>query len=60
MIKSPQVAARLGVNYWRLMNLLRSRKIPPPPKDSSGDYVWSKRHVEAAKKALDRKASPIE
>ena len=40
-IKTPEVADALGVNYYRLVGLLRSRRIPAPRKDSSGDYAWS-------------------
>jgi hypothetical protein len=51
-LKTRAVADALGVPYHRLFELLRSRKIAPPPKDSSGDYVWLSEHVEAARQAL--------
>jgi hypothetical protein len=51
-LKTPVVARELGVGYWRLLGLLRSGKINPPVKDSSGDYLWSARDLEAARAAL--------
>ena len=50
--KSPAAAQALGISYWSLINLLRSRKLAPPRKDSSGDYLWTKRDLAAARKAL--------
>lgn len=50
--KSPTAAVELGISYHQLINLLRSRKITPPQKDSSGDYLWSDDDLAAARLAL--------
>lgn len=50
--KSPVAAQALGISYWSLINLLRSRRLAAPRKDSSGDYLWTKRHLAAARMAL--------
>lgn len=50
--KSPTAARELGISYYQLFGLLRSDKLPPPEKDSSGDYVWTDADMEAARKAL--------
>jgi hypothetical protein len=50
--KTPAVADLLGVTYWRLINLLRSRRLVPPAKDTSGDYVWAEADIERARVVL--------
>jgi hypothetical protein len=50
--KTPAAADELGVNYWRLIDLLRNKKIPPPQRDTSGDYVWTDADLAAARAAL--------
>jgi len=50
--KSPVAAKELGISYYRLISLLRSEKLAPPRKDSSGDYVWTDEDVAAARKVL--------
>jgi predicted site-specific integrase-resolvase len=50
--KSPTAAQELGISYARLINLMRSGKLAPPKKDSSGDYLWTEADMEAARKAL--------
>jgi hypothetical protein len=50
--KTPAVADEIGVSYVRLYNLLRYRKIDPPARDTSGDFVWSPKDVDAAQKAI--------
>jgi hypothetical protein len=61
--KSPTAARELGVSYHQLAGLLRSRKIPPPQKDSSGDYIWTDEDLDRARQALAvdlrRKRQPI-
>jgi hypothetical protein len=51
-VKTPVAAQRLNVPYYRLISLLRCRKIAPPSKDSSGDYLWTEEDLEAARRAL--------
>jgi hypothetical protein len=50
--KTPVAARELGVTYHQLIGLLRFSKIDPPPRDSSGDYVWSDADLERARRAL--------
>lgn len=59
-LKSREVVILLDTTYWRLVSVLRSGKMPQPQKDVSGDFVWSKRDIANARKALQmdrRKAS---
>ena len=51
-VKTRQVARQLGITYWHLISLLRSDKLPPPAKDASGDFVWSRRDLANARRAL--------
>jgi hypothetical protein len=52
VLKTPAIADTLGIPYWRVNQLIRSREFRPPMKDSSGDYVWLPEDVERLKKAL--------
>jgi hypothetical protein len=60
--KTAGVARLLDTPYHRLWNLIRSGRLTPPPKDSSGDYVWTDTDVERARAALriDRRRHPTE
>jgi hypothetical protein len=51
-IKSKEAAEQLGISYWRLQSMLRSKKFPPPDKDASGDYVWTAHDLGRARAAL--------
>ncbi len=53
--KSSAAAHELGISYSRLIRLLRSEKLKPPQKDSSGDYVRSGEDLAAARNALRTK-----
>ena len=50
--KSPVAARELGISYSRLISLLRSERLRPPQKDSSGDYLWTEQDLAAAREAL--------
>jgi hypothetical protein len=50
--KTPAAAEHLGTTYHKLIGLLRFRKIKPPQRDSSGDYVWTPEDLERARQAL--------
>jgi hypothetical protein len=50
--KTPMAAAACDCTYWELIGLLRSGRLTPPAKDSSGDYVWTPEDVERARAAL--------
>ena len=52
-VKTLAVARTLGVPYYALTFLIRAGKIKPPPKDTSGDYVWSDTDIASARRALD-------
>jgi hypothetical protein len=52
--KTPIVADLLGVGYYRLISLMRSRRLAPPAKDTSGDYIWTDADIDRARRALDR------
>jgi hypothetical protein len=51
-LKTPAAADLPGVAYWRLIGLLRSKRLPAPQKDSSGDYLWTPEDIERARQAL--------
>lgn len=51
-MKTRDVEKLLGVGYYRLFRLVRVGHIPPPAKDSSGDYVWSPEDIERARQVL--------
>jgi hypothetical protein len=53
--KTPAAADLLGVPYHVLFELLRARRIRPPAKDSSGDYVWLAEDIERARLALENR-----
>jgi hypothetical protein len=60
--KTPGAADELGVSYSRLINLIRFRRMDPPAKDSSNDYVWTEQDLERARQALAagrRKRKPV-
>jgi hypothetical protein len=50
--KTPIAADEIGCSYSQLIGLLRYRKIRPPQRDSSGDYLWSDADLRRAKAAL--------
>jgi hypothetical protein len=51
-LKTPVAAQQLKVTYNQLINLIRYRRIPPPRKDSSGDYLWSEEDLAIAVQAM--------
>jgi hypothetical protein len=53
-LKSPLAARELGITYHQLIGLLRFGKIDPPPRDSSGDYLWFPEDLRHARRALAR------
>jgi len=46
------VADHLGTSIHRIVELIRTRKITPPPKDGGGRYCWFPDDVERARLAL--------
>jgi hypothetical protein len=60
--KTPVAARELGITYHRLIGLIRFDKIPPPTRDSSGDYLWTDADIERARQAVAamRKREPAE
>ncbi len=55
--KTPEAARAAQASIWQMYYLVRTNKIPAPPKDSSGDYIWGARDVEAARRALRARQS---
>jgi hypothetical protein len=55
--KTSDVMRQEGVGYWWLMTRIRSGKLPPPRKDSSGDFVWSDEDIARVRqlKALPKR-----
>jgi hypothetical protein len=51
-LASGAAADRLGVPYYVLFQLIRARRITPPPRDSSGRYLWFADDLERANKAI--------
>ena len=62
-LKTPIAAKTLGVAETQLYSLLRKGKIPPPAKDSSGDYCWTPADLDAARQAMEarrqRQSKPV-
>lgn len=54
--KTTCVARQLGISYWRLLGFIRSGRLAPPPKDTSGDYVWSRAQIQAVRRLIDADA----
>jgi len=52
-LRSPKVAWRPKVPYYRLFRLIRVGQIKPPMRESGGDYVWTEKDVEATRQALE-------
>jgi hypothetical protein len=50
--KTPAAARELGVTVYRLHSLIRGGKLPPPQKDTSGDFIWTDADVDRARRAL--------
>jgi hypothetical protein len=51
--KTPAAADQLGIPYSRLISLMRSKRVTPPPKDSSGDYVWTPCDLDRVRQVLE-------
>jgi hypothetical protein len=59
-LKTPGVCRELSCTYSLLANLMRSGRLAPPQKDSSGDFVWTPADVERARAALASRRRPQE
>jgi hypothetical protein len=61
-LKTTAAARALGVPYHALYALLRDNKLPPPARDSSGDFCWTPENLELARQVLrtrrGRRAGP--
>jgi hypothetical protein len=51
-LKTSQAIRSLGTTYYRLISALRCGKLPPPAKDCSGDFIWTPKDIENARRAL--------
>jgi hypothetical protein len=50
--KTPLAAEVLGISESHAHYLIWSKKIRPPQRDSSGDFLWSASDIAAAREAL--------
>jgi hypothetical protein len=50
--RTRRAAEELGITEGNLHYLIRSRKLRPPERDSSGDFIWRDSDLEAARQAL--------
>lgn len=50
--KTPVAVEEAGTTYTKAMSLIRTRKMAPPAKDSSGDFIWGDEDVERLRQAL--------
>lgn len=55
--KSLAAADLIGVSYPTLMRLIQGRKIPPPRKDESGDYIWVEADLKRIRTVLANRTS---
>jgi hypothetical protein len=44
-LTTPEVAARAGISYFRVAQLIQSGRLVPPPQ-RGGRYVWSEADVQ--------------
>jgi hypothetical protein len=51
-VTTQEAARALQVSYNIAWNLVRFAHIPPPAKNSSGDYTWSAADLSNARKVL--------
>jgi hypothetical protein len=56
--KTPVAADLIPCTYTQLVGLLRYRKIEPPQRDSSGDFIWTEADLDRARKALAAQRKP--
>jgi hypothetical protein len=47
-----EAAQELGVRAWTLIYLIKTAKIPMPPRNSALDFVWGKTAIQRARKVL--------
>ena len=52
-----QVAAEIGVRPMTLLRAVWDGRIPPPPKNSAGDFCWRRVDVRRAAEAFGRRVS---
>lgn len=51
-MKTRELIDLIPTTYDRITAALRARKLDPPKKDASGDFLWSARDVRALRHAL--------
>jgi hypothetical protein len=51
-LKSGAAAELLGIPYYTLIELMRAKRLAPPAKDSSGQFVWTEADIERARQAV--------
>lgn len=58
--KTPEVCREIGVSYHQMCGAIRSGRLAPPTKDSSGDYQWSQADVDRARRVFAGRRQPQE
>jgi hypothetical protein len=51
-MRTTLIARELGIQYEKLLLLLRSGEIVPPRKDSRGRYRWTFRDLERVRRGI--------
>jgi hypothetical protein len=49
-LKTPQAARQLNRSHRQLIYAIQTGKLPAPPRDGSGDYLWFDDQLEAARR----------
>ena len=55
-----EVEQIVGVPFWVLHQMIRSRKISKPSKDTSGNLRWTEKNIQEVKAVLARAQEPRE
>jgi hypothetical protein len=56
-LKTPAMCRQEKIGYYVVAGMLRSGRIDPSQKDSSGDYVWTAADIDRLRKALAERKS---
>ena len=53
---TPEIAKHCDVTVRTILRWLKEDKIPAPPKDNNGWWVWDAKHRKAARKFAEGRA----
>jgi hypothetical protein len=48
------------VSYWKILGMIRTARLPPPPRDRHGNYCWRSCDVAALRKLLAEDRRPAQ